>query len=355
MTKVKDAVVVILAGGSGTRFWPVSRADKPKQFLSIPGTDESLIAASARRAAEIVGKENVIVICNSSHARLVREHVPFVDIITEPCPKNTSAPIGVAAVKILQNKPNSVMLVLSADAAIEDEAGLAATLGRAADAAREMEALVTIGVPPTSPHTGYGYIKRGAEQRNKVFKVARFFEKPNLERAIGYLESGDYLWNTGMFAWRPEVLLSAIRTLLPDLAAGLDEIRKNTQDFQAAVDRAFPSFESISIDFGVLEHAKNIVVAEAENCGWNDVGSWDFWAQYCKADSQGNRTIGDAVAVESSNCIIKSAGRCVTLLGCKDMVVVDSGDAILICPRERTQDVKKVVEELKGRGRKELI
>lgn len=353
--RVKDAVVVILAGGSGTRFWPVSRSNCPKQFLSIPGHTESLITATARRASELVGRDNILVVCNAVHEPLVREHVPYADLITEPCARNTAAPIGVAAIKVAKHKPNAVMVVLSADAAIENEEALFASLGRAIEAARESEVLVTIGVPPTCPHTGYGYIKKGTEQRQKVYKVARFFEKPSLERAVGYLEAGDFLWNTGMFAWKPEVLLSAIKTLLPELAQGLEDVRKANGDFQQVVSKVFPSFEAISIDFGVLEHARNIVVAEAEPFGWNDVGSWDSWAQYSAADSRGNRTIGDAVAVDSQNCIVRSSGRFIAALGCTDLVIVDSGDALLVCPRERAQEVKKIVDELKVRGRKELL
>jgi mannose-1-phosphate guanylyltransferase len=303
----------------------------------------------------MVGRDNIWVVCNIAHEALVKEHVSYAKIITEPCAKNTAAPIGVAAIKVMKDRPNSVMVVLSADAAVENEEALYSSIARAVEAARETEVLVTIGVPPTCPHTGYGYIRRGAEQRQKVYKVVRFFEKPNLERAVSYLEEGGFLWNTGMFAWRPEVLLSAIKTLLPDLAQGLEEVRRSNGDFQQVVSRMFPSFESISIDFGVLEHARNIVVAEAEPFGWNDVGSWDSWAQYSQEDKNGNRTIGDAVAVDSSNCIVRSSGRFVAALGCKDIVIVDSGDALLVCPRERAQDVKKIVEELKARGRKELL
>lgn len=352
---IKDAVIVILAGGSGTRFWPVSRTSRPKQFLSIPGHTESLIAATARRAGEMVGKDNIWVVCNTTHEVLVKEHVPYAKVITEPCAKNTAAPIGVAAIKVMKERPGSVMVVLSADAAVENEQALYSSIARAVEAARENEVLVTIGVIPTCPHTGYGYIKRGVEQRKGVFKVVRFFEKPNVERAVSYLEAGDFLWNTGMFVWRPEVLLSAMKVLLPDLAQGLEDVRKANGDFQEVVSKIFPSFESISIDFGILEHARNILVAEADPFGWNDVGSWDSWAQYSPEDSKGNRTIGDAVAVDSTNCIVRSSGRFIAALGCSDLVIVDSGDALLVCPRERAQDVKKIVDELKGRGRRELL
>jgi mannose-1-phosphate guanylyltransferase len=254
------------------------------------------------------------------------------------------------------------MVVLPADHAVKDEEALRRALSEGVEQARASDSLVTIGIPPTSPHTGYGYIKRGQRIGGRTFQVERFFEKPSLERAKKYLESGDYWWNSGMFVWRASVILEAFKAYLPSMYEGLQAIaalleshKGDSDKVQAEIASIFSGFESISIDFGVLEHARNCVIIEAEPFGWNDVGSWDQWADNFQSDSQGNLVKGDAIAIDSTGCVVKSEKRLIAAVGLKDVVIIDSGDALLVVSREHVQDVRKVVDELKKLGRTELV
>jgi mannose-1-phosphate guanylyltransferase len=251
------------------------------------------------------------------------------------------------------------MVVLPADHAVKNEARLREALEEAARNAAEHDVLVTIGIPPTTPHTGYGYIKRGALISGHAYRVERFFEKPSLERAEKYLEQGGFSWNSGMFVWRAGVILQAFEEYLPDMYAGLMKIKGLLEggkgDVDAQIADIFSTLESTSIDFGVLEHARNCVMIEAQEFGWNDVGSWDQWAENFSTDADGNLVRGDAVVIDSTSCVIRSEGRLIAAVGLKDVVVIDAGDALLVVARDSVQEVRKVVEELKRRERKDLI
>jgi len=356
-----DTFIVVLAGGQGSRFWPLSRGSKPKQFLSMTGDGESLIQATVRRVVPLVSLERVLVVASDQLAPLVRQHVPAAGIVVEPEARNTAACIGLAAVAAAVREPKGdpILVVLPADHAVADEGRLRGALQEAVDAARTSDNLVTIGIPPTSPHTGYGYIKRGEHVAGRAYKVDRFFEKPSAQRAKKYLEQGGYSWNSGMFVWRASVILNAFKSHMPDMYQGLERIRIALEAGQALGESAsiaeiFSGLESISIDFGVLEHARNCVVIDAEPFGWNDVGSWDQWAENFVADENGNLIHGDAVVIDSTGCVVRSEGRLVAAVGLEDVVIVDSGDAILVVSRENVQDVRKVVAELKARGRNDL-
>ncbi len=356
-----DTVVAILAGGQGSRFWPMSRSARPKQFLSINESGESLIQSTVRRVEGIVSRENVWVISNPGLVGLITEHVPGARIVCEPVARNTAPCIGLAAVHALihSNGGDPVMVVLPADHAVKDEQRLRAALQEAIDHARRADVLVTIGIPPTHPHTGYGYIKRGARAEGSTYKVERFFEKPNLERATKYVEDGSYSWNSGMFVWRASVVLEAFKAHLPTMYDGLMEIKAliesgMTADTQERFERLFSGFESISIDFGVLEHARNCLIVAAEEFGWNDVGSWDQWAESFEADELGNLLEGDSLAIDSTRCVVRSEKRLIAAVGLTDTIIIDAGDALLVVARDHVQEVRKVVEELKRRGRHEL-
>jgi mannose-1-phosphate guanylyltransferase/mannose-6-phosphate isomerase len=251
------------------------------------------------------------------------------------------------------------MIVLPADHAVKDEGRLCDALAEAARNAASQDVLVTIGIPPTTPHTGYGYIKRGALLSGRAYRVERFFEKPSLERAEKYLEEGGFSWNSGMFVWRAGVILKAFEEYLPAMHAGLMKIKGllegAAKDVDAHIGEIFSTFESTSIDFGVLEHARNCVVIEAEHFGWNDVGSWGQWAENFSTDADGNLIQGDAVVIDSTSCVIRSKGRLIAAVGLKDVVVIDAGDALLVVARDSVQEVRKVVEELKRRERKDLM
>ena len=354
---MEQVVTVILAGGQGARFWPISRMARPKQFLSISESGESLIQATARRVEPLAGPKNLMVITNILHEPLIREHVPTATVISEPFKRNTAAAIGLAALYVRRRDKNAVMVSLPADHAVKDEAKLIKTLRQAVALASEQETLVTIGIEPTGPNTAYGYIRRGAKISDRAFQVARFYEKPNADRAKQYLESGEYYWNSGMFVWRAQVFLDSLQEFMPDLYQGLVQIDQaiGTPAEQATIAAIYQKMESISVDFGILEHARNCSVIAAEPFGWNDVGSWDAWAEHFELDAEGNLLHGDAMVIGSKNCIVHSRNRFTAVLGGTDLIVIDSGDALLICTRDRVQDVRDVVDKLKELGRDKLI
>ncbi len=349
--------VVILAGGQGARFWPISRIKRPKQFLSISESGESLIQATARRVLPLSGKENLMVVTNVLHEALIAEHVPYAQIVSEPIGRNTAASIGLAAIRIRRESPKTVMVVLPADHSVTNEDILRETLKEAAELAASKDILATIGIKPTFAHTGYGYIKRGKKIGARSYEVGRFYEKPNLERATKYIEAGDYFWNSGMFVWRAEVILAAIKDEMPNLFDALQQIEQALGSAleKETIQRVFNGLESTSIDFGVLEHAKNCAVVGAEAFGWSDVGSWDAWAEHFDKDADGNLRYGDALVIDSKGCVVHSKNRLIAVLGAEDLVVIDAGDAMLVCPRSRLQDVRKIVDELKREGRNEFI
>lgn len=356
-----NTYVVVLAGGQGSRFWPLSRCSRPKQFLSMSANKESLIQATVRRVLPIVAAERVLVVASSRLVPLVKEHVPDAGVVIEPEARNTAACIGLAAVAAMVRDAGKdpVLVVLPADHAVSDEEKLRSALREAVAIAGSTDSLVTIGIPPASPHTGYGYIKRGDHLTGRAYGVDRFFEKPNLQRAQKYLEQGGYSWNSGMFVWRASVILEAFKEHMSEMYGGLMRIREALEAGEelgasASINSIFAELESISIDFGVLEHARNCVVIDAEPFGWNDVGSWDQWAENFVADENGNLVHGDALVIDSKDCVVRSEGRLIAAVGLEDVVIVDSGDAILVVSREKVQDVRKVVSELKARGRKDL-
>jgi mannose-1-phosphate guanylyltransferase len=298
-----------------------------------------------------------VIVTNQLHKELIREHVPDAVIISEPVGRNTAASIALAAVHIEKRYGDAVCVVLPADHAISNSEELCRVLNDAALLAEQQSLLVTIGVRPTHPHTGYGYIKRGKAIANGGYMVDRFFEKPSLERAEQYLEAGNYLWNSGMFVWRSSTILSAIQVLMPELWQVVERLRTvvGTSAEEAATAEAFESLESISIDFGILEHARNCAVIDAAPFGWNDVGSWDAWAEHFERDAESNLLRGDVLAIESKNCVVQSEHKFTAILGVENLVVIDSGDALLICPSHEVQEVRRIVEALKVKGRKELL
>lgn len=351
---------VILAGGQGARFWPVSRLRRPKQFLSVSSDGESLIASSARRAERLSGRKNVLIITNVLHKAEVTEHVPYARILCEPVGRNTAASIGLAAVALRREGGDPVMVILPADHAVESEDLLIEALREGAALAQARDLLVTIGIPPTRPHTGYGYICRGAKipgAGDRCFEVARFYEKPSLERARKYLETGNFFWNGGMFVVRASVMLNAIAAHMPELYDGLCRIEAalGSSAEAAMVETVFADLDSISVDFGVLEHARNCAVVAAPPFGWDDVGSWESWAGHFAKDACGNVGQGDVLVLDGRNNVVHTKSRLVALLGVDDLVVIDTEDAVLVCPRGRAQDVRRVVEELKKKGRDDLV
>ena len=346
---------VIMAGGAGTRFWPASRADRPKQLLAL-GADpeEPLLAATVRRLSPLVAPENVWIATGAHLAEAtarVLPAVPRANILAEPVPRNTAPCIGWATSILARQDPDALVAVLPSDHFMSDEPGFRATLERALAAATAGH-LATIGVVPTRPETGYGYIELGeplAGAQPGTFAVARFVEKPDRARAEQYVRGGKHLWNAGMFFFRARTMLRAIEQQLPELAEGLAEIERGGD--LAAI---FPRLPSVSIDHGVMEKASGLAVVKGD-FGWNDVGSWESAWELGAKDAAGNVLPAGAIAVDAQGNLVRAADKLVALVGVKDLVVVDTGDALLVMPRERAQDVRAVVDALKARGATRLL
>jgi mannose-1-phosphate guanylyltransferase len=355
---------VILAGGSGTRFWPASRRYKPKQLLPLAGRlDEPLIAATVRRIEGIVPTERVWV---STGAALVTAtaaalpHVPQTHFLAEPVARNTAPAIGWATARIARADPDAVIAVLPADHFITDEGRFLEVLGRAITAADEGW-LVTIGIVPTRPEIGYGYIEMGERIADGVHAAARFVEKPSRERAESFVAEGRHLWNAGMFFFQAEVMRQAIAEHLPALAAGLarfDEAAAGGDEARVLAE-VFPTLPSVSIDHGVMEKAKRIAIVPG-SFGWNDIGSWQVTWEMADVDPRGNALPAGSIAIDANNNLVRDLTKTASskrwaLLGVNDLVVVETDDAVLLMPRERAQDVRAVVDALAARGETERL
>ena len=354
---MSNIYAVIMAGGGGTRFWPLSRRETPKQLLNLSGKDV-MINETIARLARVTKAENIHIVTNAAQAAKMQEvtagRIPQENILREPAARNTAACVGYAAMKLYHAYGDGVMIVTPSDAYIKDEAEYARILKIAVEAAQEQDALVTVGITPTFPATGYGYIH--FEGTGAVRTVREFVEKPDLETAKRYLASGDYVWNSGVFVWKISVILEKFRVLLPDLYADLERLSRTfgTAEEEAALNAVYPRLCAISVDYGIMERAENILVVPGE-FGWNDVGSWDMMNVLHEADANGNIALGDALVLESRNSTVYSGGRLVAVVGVDDLVVVETKDAVMVCPRSRAQDVKKLVDALKERGRTEVL
>lgn len=359
---------VIMAGGSGTRFWPLSRRAKPKQFLAI-GTQRTLIEETVARLSPLIPPERVLVVAGEGHVPAIQALLPDQWLVTEPCARNTAPCVGLAAAHLLQRDPDAVMAVLPADHHIADAAGFRRLIAAAEERARAGE-IVTLGIRPDRPETGYGYIHYQREDTVattsgvEVCAVRRFVEKPPKAVAERYLAEGGYLWNSGMFVFTAKRLMADIRRFLPAMAAALDRIAAalGTRDETEITAREFNNMESVSIDYGVMEHADRVRVVPAD-MGWNDVGHWAALADFGMPDAAGNVRSGgfderpdDLVLIDAHDNIVQaSAPRLVALLGVNGLVVVDTPDVLLVCARDRVQDVRKVVSRLEELKRGDLL
>jgi len=344
---------VVMAGGSGTRFWPLSRKARPKQFLAL-ATDRPLIVETMNRLKGLSTPGRSYVVCGPVHARAVRRllpRLPAANMLVEPIARNTAPAIGLATLHVQARDPDGVLAVLPSDHHVADVPGFQAVLRRAAEVARS-GALVTIGIKPTRPETGYGYIRVGEALDGGAARVKAFVEKPDAETAAGYLASGEYLWNGGIFVFTARAMREAIFQHMPELAAVLERIAPalGTSRYAAALKKHFPAAPAVSIDYGVMEKANQIAVVPGD-FGWSDVGSFAALPEVRPADEAGNVVVGKgAVLVDSAGCVVVGSGRPLGLVGLRDMVVVDAGDAVLVVPRDRSQDVRAVVQSLRSRG-----
>ncbi len=357
-----DVFSVILAGGSGTRFWPASRAARPKQLLALGGGDDSLIARTVRRIEPLCCAEHTLIATGERLLEATRAALPWLpaaSFLGEPIAKNTAPCIGWAAAVARRRNPNAVVMVLPSDHHIGDEPAFRRALERALESARR-GVVTTIGIQPTRPETGYGYIEAGDDVSEGVRSVARFVEKPNIERAREYLASGRHFWNSGMFFFRAQDMLDALEQHAPAIAEGLSKIEQAAQ-FGAAAEAeaaraAFEAFPSISIDYAVMERAERLHVVPA-SFGWSDLGSWQSAWELSDRDVDDNAVPEGAVVVDArGNLAVVLSGRkkVVALVGVEGLCVVDTEDALLVMPRDRAQDVRQVVEVLKARGDRTL-
>lgn len=336
---------VILAGGSGTRLWPASRRARPKQLLPLGPGGETLLEAAIRRGRAIAG-ERIVVVTAAAQVDATRQVVPGVELIAEPVARNTAAALGLAAAVLAGRDRDAVLAVLPADQHVADEAGLTAALDTALAAVERDDVIGTIGITPTRAETGFGYLEVEVAASGGVTPVRRFVEKPDRPTAEAYVASGRYLWNAGMFCASADRLLRELDEQLPatgravrDLAAG-----------RPGASEAYAALVSISIDHAVMERAARVVTVPAA-VGWDDVGSWAALPALRGSDGDGNTTTGLAVILDGTgNVAIGDDGTLIAMVGVSDLVVVKSGDAILILPRSEAQDVRKVVEALSARG-----
>ena len=344
--------IVIIAGGAGKRFWPESRQAKPKHLLSVLG-DKTLITQTFERAKAIVPVENILVITSQEQAAGVLEACPELlleNLIQEPMGRDTAAAIGLAAIAVEQRCSDAVFTVLPADHWINDKDKFAKSIQEGLGYAANENVLITYGIKPTRPATGYGYIEQGdSMQGDGLHMVKRFVEKPNFEKACEYLEQGNYLWNAGIFIWNVKAILSAIEQFAPELFSGLQQIKNLGLDQSSDFSSVYSSLPRISIDYAVMEHAQNIAVYEAA-FGWDDVGEWGALARHLEADANANVIQGKAVSYNSSNNIIVNTvdGHTTALVGVEDLIVVKTGDATLVCRKDNSDEIKKLVEGLES-------
>jgi len=349
---------VIMAGGRGERFWPKSRNNRPKQFLSLTSDGETMIQKTVKRLSPLVSAEDIFIVTNAAYAELVNDQLPDVpkeNILCEPCARNTAPCIAFAAAVIQKKYGDAMMLVLPSDHLIGYENIYIKTLQKAVKTAEEGNNLVTIGITPTYPETGYGYINFGAEAGD-AYDVERFVEKPDLPTAKKYLASGKYLWNSGMFVWKASAIMYNMKKFMPEIHDGAVRIGESygTDAFEETLIKEFTAFTGESVDFGIMEKASDIYTIPG-SFGWDDVGSWLAVERINETDDNKNYFDGDVIAVDSERTTICGGKRLIAAIGTQDIVIVDTDDVLLVCSKNNTQDVKKVIAQLKDHGRNNLV
>ena len=360
----KHLYAVIMAGGVGSRLWPRSRGSMPKQFLDLLG-ERTMLQETVDRIEPLVSLARILVVVGQEHAPTVRKQIPGLpaeNMILEPGPRGTAPCIGLAAVALQQRDPDAIMAVFPADHRIADGAGFRRAIAAAAEAACD-DYLVTLGIAPTQPHTGYGYIQRGKPLADAngltPFAVQRFTEKPDADTAQRFVDSGEYYWNGGIFIWQVRTILAEMDRLLPNLYAELQAVGQvwGASECAATLAGAWQRVPQVTIDYGVMEKARRVAVVPVD-IGWDDVGNWATLSTFLDQDQRGNtlRGAGQAVMLDSENTYVyASAERLVATIGLDGFVVVDTPDALLICPKDCAQDVRDVVEKLKADGRQEYL
>ncbi len=350
---------VIMAGGVGSRFWPRSKEKSPKQLLKIFGNN-SMIQDTVYRLKDIVDNENIFIITNKVQQPEIKNQLPQIpceNIIEEPFGRNTAACIGLASIIINAKDKDAVMVVLPADHIIKDVDEFHRTLKDAAEFAFESKGLVTIGITPTRPETGYGYIQIDEKIIKKnIYKVYTFAEKPNYATAVRFLESGDFLWNSGMFIWRADAILDEIKIYMPDLHEGLKEISSNlnTEKYDKTLAVVYGQLRNISIDYGIMEKSQKVYLTKGD-FSWSDVGSWEEVYQLSEKDSDGNAKVGNIYTEMTIDSYIYSPNKFTSVIGIDNVIVINTDNALLVCRRDQSQEVKKVIDHLKINKLKEYL
>ena len=350
---------VIMAGGVGSRFWPASKSKTPKQLLDLTGSGKTMIAATVERLAPQIPPERVLIVTGRvivDEVAACLPEVPRGNILAEPQGRNTAHCIGWAALHVKKRDPEAVMAVMPSDHLVAKVDAFKNYAQTAVDAARG-GALVTFGIVPTGPETGFGYIETGAQTAPGVKEVKRFVEKPDLETARRYVASGNFVWNSGMFFFTAQKILDEIGSQMPELKAGLDKIDAAllAGKEQEVLGDVFPTLPAESIDYGIMENAQGILSVPVD-IGWSDLGSWAAAYEMSPKDDAANAVDADTVLVDASGCLVRAPKeKLVALVGVENLIVVDTGDALLVCGKDADQDVKKVVEALKKEGRTELL
>lgn len=350
---------VIMAGGGGTRFWPLSRKDLPKQFLNLTGTD-LMVNETIDRLSLNIDTKDIFIVTNVNQAELMltstEGRIEKSHILAEPAARNTAACIGYAAIQIQKKYGEGVMCILPSDHYIKEVEAYQATIEKAICLAEETDKLITIGIKPGFAATGYGYIKYDSSVAKEYYTVEEFVEKPDVRTAKQYLEHGGYLWNSGMFVWKTSTILRYFKELLPDIYSYLLEIEAATGTDQEweTINRVYPTIPKISIDYGIMERAKEVLVLEG-NFGWNDVGSWDALRALYDADENGNVIYGEQIHIDTKNCIAYAKSKLIAALGVEDLIIVEADDAVLVCHKDKAQEVRSIVEGLKLQGKEQYL
>jgi mannose-1-phosphate guanylyltransferase len=352
----RDIRAVVLGGGRGTRFWPLGRASKPKQFLRITGRDP-MIVQTVRRVRPLVPSRRTYLVADAVQTRTARRvlaGLPAANFLVEPMARNTAPALMLATARVFLENPEAVVAALPADHLIRDEERFRTVLRAGAEMAGREKALVVFGIPPTYPATGYGYIRHDRAAGRKVggtlfYPVTSFKEKPNLAQADEYLASGDYAWNSGMFLWRADVFARTLGACAPGLLPAWNGLLEALRSGGAKKLRAaFEKAPALSIDYALMEKAEGVVVADGD-FGWSDIGAWSTLLEVWPHDGAGNACRGETVALDSRGCLVWNPGRLTALVGVRDLIVVEAGDALLVCDAALDQKVRDVVEALKKR------
>ncbi|MGN8069947.1 mannose-1-phosphate guanylyltransferase [Mucilaginibacter sp. SG564] len=353
----KNNYAIIMAGGIGSRFWPISRSSHPKQFIDILGTGKTLIQNTYERFLKVCPKENIYVVTNENYTKLVKQQLPEMadgQILTEPVMRNTAPCVAYGCFKIESLNPEAVIVVAPSDQQILDEEAFVTAIEKSLETAASTDSLITLGIKPSRPDTGYGYIQYTDQAINQDFhKVKTFTEKPTLEIAKTFIQSGDFLWNAGIFVWSAQAIVKAFGRHLPEMHEIFAEARPvyNTGDEKSYVHKAYQQCINISIDYGIMEKADNVYVLPSA-FGWSDLGTWASIYDLAEKDYVGNVVIPSekVIMYDSSNCMVNVPGeKLVILQGLHDFIVVESNNTLLICPRDQEQNVKQVVADVKAK------